>query len=73
MKKFFITFWQTHIHRIWDKVFDKDCVWCVEADNYGEAREKIFNIFWSEFCFIYDKMSQEDLDKFYYRWIIDLS
>ena len=53
MPKYIITFGQEHRHEIDGKVFDRNCVAEVEAENELEAR----NLFMPEFCFSYPEES----------------
>jgi hypothetical protein len=46
--KTFVTFGQSHVHRVNNKTFDKDCVAVVHGD-----RETVFELFGSKFCFEY--------------------
>ena len=48
--KYYITFGQSHIHKINGKVFDKDCVAVVEAGNPDNASALIFDLFSDRFC-----------------------
>lgn len=59
--KTFVTFGQDHIHKIGDKVFDKDCVAIVNG-----GRDKVFEIFGPRFCFEYreDLWDEEDMKYF---------
>lgn len=46
----YITFGQQHLHRINGKIFDKDCVALIKAEDHGKAREIAFDHFGSIFC-----------------------
>jgi len=71
MKKFYFTFGQVHKHVVGDKIFDKDCVCEIEAEDWHEARAIAFKVFDSVFCFQYSRI--EDVTIMYYpRGIIKL-
>ena len=55
MKIFYVTLGQSHIHSVGGKTFDKDCVATIDADNYEDARNKVFEIFGKKFCFVYEE------------------
>lgn len=73
MPKTYVTFGQGHIHRVNGRIFDKDCVAAIEADNAVDGREKAFRYFGRVFCFEYfeDEFDFENL-KFYKRGIINV-
>ena len=49
----FVTFGQSHIHRVADKIFDKDCIAVVAHQNKEDGRAKVFELFGDKFCFEY--------------------
>jgi len=51
--KTYVTFGQTHIHKIDGKVFDEDCVAVIHADSVGEGRKIAMDIFKGQFCTTY--------------------
>ena len=51
--KTYITFGQAHIHKINNKIFDKDCIAVIECNTPEEGRKKAFEIFGTKFCFEY--------------------
>lgn len=53
MKKTFITFGQSHIHKINGKTFDKDCVAVIEHDENQSGRDLAFTYFGKDWCFEY--------------------
>ena len=54
MKKFYISFGQSHAHAIAGKTFDKDCIAVLEAENSVRAHDKAMEVFKQKFCFVYD-------------------
>lgn len=71
--KTYITFGQTHIHRVNGKIFDKDCVAVIETKSAEAGRAKAFELFDRKFCFEY---SEENFKKcsmeFFPRGLIDV-
>jgi len=66
--KTFVTFGQSHVHKINGKIFDKDCVAVVGGD-----REKVFEIFGDKFCFEYpEEHWDEDKLKYFPRGYIEV-
>ncbi|WP_417436450.1 hypothetical protein [Idiomarina abyssalis] len=51
--KQYITFGQSHSHRLGDTLFDKDCVATFPALNGTQGRRLAFKIFGDKFCFHY--------------------
>lgn len=51
--KTYITFGQVHYHKIDNRIFDKDCVAVIEAENASIGREIAFKLFGNKFCFSY--------------------
>lgn len=49
----YVTFGQDHIHRVNNKMFDKDCVAVLPSSNANEGRAFAFEIFGDKFCFEY--------------------
>jgi hypothetical protein len=49
MPKHFVTFGQIHIHRINNKVIDRDSVAVFNADSPQEGRDKAFEFFGNKF------------------------
>ena len=69
MSKYIVTFGQDHVHHIYGKTFDHNCVARVEAETEDEARE----IFMPRFCFSYpEEFFDEDSLKHYPRGYVDL-
>lgn len=68
--KTFITFGQQHIHKIdtpeGEKVFDKDTVGVIEAENEGKARDIAFSLFDDKFGTTYTEghWKPENIDFF---------
>lgn len=53
--KTYITFGQIHRHEVKGKVFDKDTVGVIEAEDEGKAREIAFQHFGPEFMTTYSE------------------
>lgn len=53
MEKFYLTFGQSHFHEVDGKVFDKDCVAIITAEDYSAARAKVHELFGEKWCFLY--------------------
>jgi len=73
MARHYVTFGQTHTHRVNGITLDCDSVACYEAKDYAEGRNKAFELFGPKFCFDYhDKdFDMEDL-KYFPRGIINI-
>lgn len=69
LKKFYVSFGQTHTHSISGKTLDKDCIAVIWAKNEVEAHDKAMEIFKGVFCFVYRK--QPDMS-FFSRGLIDI-
>ena len=69
MSKFYFTFGQSHAHRVRGKTFDCDSVCGIEAESYGEARDKMFENFGPKWCFQYEH--EPDMS-YFPRGVIDL-
>ena len=50
--KCYVTFGQVHNHNVNGKAFDKDTVAIIKGGSYDACREKAFEVFGREFCFI---------------------
>ena len=59
--KTYVTFGQDHIHRINDKIIDKDCVAIVHGD-----RARVFELFNDKFCFEYPEEFWDDSKMIYF-------
>lgn len=53
LKKFYGTFGQNHVHRINGFTYDADVVIEIQAENHGEAHDKMFELFDKKWSFIY--------------------
>lgn len=75
--KTYVTFGQVHIHKIGEKVFDKDCVAVIECSNPKEGRELAFEYFdrkfYSEYPEEHFKFSKEDMGNFFPRGFIEVN
>jgi len=49
----FVTFGQGHVHIIYGKTFDRDCIGVIEANDCEHGRELAFEYFGPKFCFEY--------------------
>lgn len=49
--RIFITFGQTHVHRIHGKTFDCDCIGVINCNSWKEGRDYAMEIFNKQFCF----------------------
>jgi len=71
--KTFITFGQGHIHKINNKVFDKNCVAVIESSSAEKGRKKAFKIFNTKFCMEYPENTFNHADmKFFPRGFIEV-
>ena len=58
MQEFFFTCGQSHVHQLGsDKVWDKDSVLQVNAENEDLAREKVFEMFGPKWSMSYTKQT----------------
>lgn len=73
MAKFYFTFGQIHRHEINGKIFDKDCVAEIEAENHEEARGIAHEAFDGRFCFSYARLSDVKVTEYYPRGVIKLN
>jgi hypothetical protein len=53
MQLTFVTFGQDHTHEVNGKIFTKDTVAVIQAENAEAGRQAAFNFFGSAFCFEY--------------------
>jgi hypothetical protein len=65
----YFTFGSDHAHRVNGKTFDCDCVVKITSD---DPRATMISLFGDKWAFEYDDMTDESLDKYYPRGIIDL-
>lgn len=49
----YVTFGQSHAHRINNYTIDKDCVVAFPSESAEEGRKKAFDLFGPKFCFEY--------------------
>ena len=72
--KTYVTFGQTHVHRIDNTTFDADCVAIIEHSPSEDSRTLVFEYFGEKFCFTYDekfwKENHESTMGFYLRGYI---
>jgi len=62
MRPYWITFGQVHVHSINDNTIDKDCVVEIQAEDEEQARDKAFEMFGPQFCFL--KAYEPDMSYF---------
>jgi hypothetical protein len=55
--KIYVTFGQSHIHKINGIVIDKDCIVEFEVKNHKEGREKAFGIFGDKFFTTHEEIN----------------
>ncbi len=74
MKTFYLTFGQTHTHRVTNHTLDKDCVVKFQAATYDDARRVCFERFGPKWCFLYEEGKDWNPDhlKYFPRGIIEL-
>ena len=72
MKKYYISFGQSHVHLKGGKTFDKNCLAEIETESAGEAHELAMLIFDGVFYNVYteDKIKEEGFMDFFPRGII---
>ncbi len=66
--KTYVTFGQSHVHRINGKILDRDCVALINGN-----RDDVFKMFGDKFCFEYaeDKFNFDSM-KYFPRGIIEV-
>ena len=67
--KQYITFGQSHVHRVNNKTFDKDCVAVIEAPTMEEGRKQAFSLFDAKFHNQYNNLEDVKLE-YYPRGLI---
>lgn len=72
--KTYITFGQAHIHRVNNKIFDKDCVAVIEAESESAARKIAFEHFGPVWSFSYpeDRWGKDEM-KYFPRGLIEVN
>ena len=63
MNKYYFTFGQSHSHAYGGITYDKDCVIEIEAENAGEASQKMFDTFGEKWSMQYD--NKPDMEYFH--------
>lgn len=53
--KHYVTFGQTHVHRIGGKTIDCDCVAVLDCVSAEHGRQRAFELFGERFCFEYSE------------------
>lgn len=72
MPKTFITFGQSHTHRVNNKTFDCDCVAAIESNDEYQGRAIAFELFGPKWHNSYFGSFPEDKLHFFPRGIIDV-
>ena len=71
--KTYITFGQVHIHKIQERIIDKDCVVVITTNSAREGRERAFELFGSAFSFEYpEKYWDESKMRYFPRGYIHI-
>ena len=66
MAEFYITFGQSHVHRIQGETMDADCVAVITSPTHAEARVVAFDLFGVKFCTSYAASDFTAEDMAYY-------
>ena len=70
--KVYFTFGQYHAHCVNGKIFDKDCIACVEAESPTDARETMFDLFKDKWAFQYSESQVDsELLGYFSRGVLD--
>ena len=69
--KLYITFGQSHKHKINNLIFDKDCVCVIECKSLDEGYEIASKAFGKKWAFLYIDLSCINLH-FYHRGLVPL-
>ena len=71
--KTYVTFGQSHVHKIDSRTLDKDCVAVIHAESKEDGRKKAFELFNGKFCFEYfeDEFDKASL-KYYPKGLIEI-
>lgn len=64
--KVYVTFGQAHIHRVNDKILDRDSVAVIEAPTHAKGREIAFELFGDKFFTTYPEDAWRTADIQYY-------
>ena len=69
--KTFITFGQSHVHRIDGVTYDADCIAVIEGPSRSANRERAFELFGAKFCFEYpEEIFDRGIIKYFSRGFI---
>jgi len=68
--KTYITFGQSHAHRVNGKTFDCNCVAAIESEGEEQGRKKAFELFGPMWCFSY--IGSPPKMEYFPRGIIDV-
>lgn len=71
MKNFYITFGQSHVHRVNGKTFDCDTVALIKADSEMEARKEAFSLFDNKWCTSYNDLESVHME-YYSRGVVEV-
>lgn len=69
--EFYISFGQTHTHRIYGQTYDCDSLWRIEAPNEHEARQYVHSVIGNKWSDIYNEKDVNQFLKYYPRGIIN--
>lgn len=73
MINLYITFGQTHRHEVNSKVFDKDTVCEIKAEDFTEGRARAFNAFGDKFSTSYfEEQVDDDFMELFPKGIVNL-
>lgn len=70
--KLYISFGQTHVHRVDGKTFDRNCLCLVEGEDYTDCRKQAFDAFSGRFAFDYKENQLDYILHHFPRDIIPL-
>lgn len=70
INSYYVTFGQTHIHKVKGRIFDKDCVAVIRSQSEASARRRAFQLFGRQWCRMFDNLLDVGLG-YYKRGLID--
>lgn len=71
-QKYYLTFGQSHKHKVGDQVFDKDTVCVIRAKSHARAREIAFQAFGDKFFTSYDKFTWSNDMRYFPKGYVEL-
>ena len=57
MKKYYFTFGTSHIHKVNGIILTSGRILCMQAETYGEARQRVFELIGNKWAFQYENLS----------------